>query len=74
MAGQRLAEALATMPERRRAHLWVHELVPLLQLTVAAMLCGARSFYAMAQWGRERLADQPDCWWAGACAPAAAPV
>ena len=60
MAQQRLAEALATIPDRRRAHLRVHELVPLLQFAVAAMLCGARSLYAMAQWGRERLADRPD--------------
>lgn len=60
MAEQRLAEALAMIPERRRAHLRVHDLVPLLQFAVAAMLCGARSLYAMAQWGRERLADQPD--------------
>jgi hypothetical protein len=60
VAEQRLAEALATIPERRRAHLRVHDLVPLLQFAVAAMLCGARSLYAMAKWGRERLADQPE--------------
>ena len=60
MAQQRLAEALATIPDRRRAHLRVHDLVPLLLFAVAAMLCGAHSLYAMAQWGRERLADQPE--------------
>jgi hypothetical protein len=32
-------------------------LVALLQLSVAAILCGARSLYAIAQWGRERQAD-----------------
>lgn len=55
-----LAEALATVPDSRRQHGRVHELVPLLQLTVAAILCGARSLYAIAQWGRERLEDSPD--------------
>lgn len=55
-----LAEALASIPDSRRQHGRVHELVPLLQLAVAAMLCGARSLYAIAQWGRERLEDNPD--------------
>jgi hypothetical protein len=54
-----LAEALAAIPDPRRPHLRVHNLVPLLQLAVAAMLAGARSLYAIAQWGRERLADDP---------------
>ena len=33
---------------------------PLLQLAVAAILCVARSLYAIAQWGRERLEDNPE--------------
>jgi len=33
--------------------------VGLLQLTVAALLCEARSLYAVAQWGRERLEAEP---------------
>lgn len=54
-----LAEALAPIPDPRRSHLRVHGLVPLLQMAVAAMLCGARSLYAIAQWGRERRQDDP---------------
>jgi hypothetical protein len=55
-----LAAALAEIPDPRRDHLRVHRLVPLLQLAIAAMLSGARSLYAIAQWGRERLVDAPD--------------
>lgn len=54
-----LAAALAAVPDPRRKHLRVHELVPLLQFTVAAMLCGCRSLYAVAQWGRDRREDDP---------------
>jgi hypothetical protein len=35
-------------------------LVALLQATVAAVLCGARSLYAVAQWIRERAEDEPE--------------
>jgi hypothetical protein len=55
-----LAEALAQLPDPRRSHLRVHGLVPLLQMAVAALLCGARSLYAIAQWGQERREDDPD--------------
>lgn len=59
-----LAEALAAVPDPRRPYGWRPEyapipLVALLQLTVVALLCGARSQSAVAQWGRERLADDP---------------
>lgn len=59
-----LAEALAAVPDPRRPYGWRPgfdplPLVGLLQLTVAALLCGARSLYAVAQWGRERLEDDP---------------
>jgi hypothetical protein len=35
-------------------------LVALLQVTAVALLCGARSQLAVAQWGRERLEDDPE--------------
>jgi hypothetical protein len=59
-----LAEALAVVPDPRRPYGWRpgHEPIPLvalLQLTVVALLCGARSQSAVAQWGRERLEDDP---------------
>jgi len=54
-----LAEALGQIPDRRRAHLRVHEVVPMLQFSVAAMRCGAHGVSAMAQWGRERREDRP---------------
>src|SRR5919107_2924491 len=59
-----LAEALAAVPDPRRPYGWWPEreplpLVGLLQFSVAAILCGCRSLYAMAQWGRERVEDDP---------------
>lgn len=60
-----LAEALAGVPDPRRPYGWRPEcpplpLVGLLQLTVVATLCGARGQLAVAQWGRERLEDDPE--------------
>lgn len=59
-----LAAALAAVPDPRHPNGWRPDyapvpLVALLQLTVAAVLCGARSLYAVAQWARERLEDDP---------------
>jgi predicted transposase YbfD/YdcC len=54
-----LCAALAHLRDPRRAHRRVHELTALLQMCVAAMLCGSGSLYAIAQWGRERLEDNP---------------
>jgi hypothetical protein len=59
-----LAAALARVPDPRRPYGWRPECAPiplvgLLQLSVAALLCGARSLYAIAQWGRERREDAP---------------
>jgi hypothetical protein len=59
-----LAEALATVPDPRHPLGWRPDrpplpLVGILQLAVAAMVCGCRGWYAVAHWGRERLADDP---------------
>lgn len=60
-----LAAALAQVPDPRRPYGWRPEhaplpLVGLLQVTVAATLCGARSLYAIAQWADERRQDAPE--------------
>src|SRR5436190_6541238 len=59
-----LAAALAAVPDPRRPYGWrpAHAPIPLvalLQVTVAATLCGARSLYAIAQWAEERRHDAP---------------
>src|SRR5438876_11804949 len=60
-----LAAALAPVPDPRRPYGWRPEYAPVplvgvLQATVAAVLCGARSLYAVAQWVRERAEDEPE--------------
>jgi DDE family transposase len=60
-----LAAAPAAVPAPRRPYGWRPAypplpLVTLLQLAAAAILCGARSLYARAQWGRERAQDDPE--------------
>jgi DDE_Tnp_1-associated/Transposase DDE domain len=60
-----LLAALATVPDPRRPYGWnpAHPPLPLavlLQLCVAAILCGSRSLYAIAQWGQERREDDPE--------------
>jgi hypothetical protein len=59
-----LAAALAAVPDPRRPYGWRPDRPPLplvgvLQLAVAALLGGARSLYAAAPWGRERVEDDP---------------
>jgi len=59
-----LGAALAVIPDPRRPTGWRPDhpplpLVTLLQVCVVAILCGARSLYAIAQWGREQEADDP---------------
>lgn len=60
-----LAAALAQVPDPRRPYGWRSDyppipLVALLQVAVAAMLCGSVSLNAIAQWVRERVEDAPD--------------
>jgi hypothetical protein len=60
-----LAEALAQIPDPRRPYGWRSDyppipLVALLQVALAAMLCGSVSLNAIAQWVRERVEDDPD--------------
>jgi hypothetical protein len=50
--GRSLLEAFAQVPDRRSVHGRRHPLPAILALSVAAMLAGARSLYAIAQWGR----------------------
>jgi hypothetical protein len=47
-----LRAAFARVPDVRSRHGRRYPLLALLTLATAAMLCGARRLYAMAQWGR----------------------
>ncbi len=50
--GRSLLGAFATVPDPRLPRGRRHPLPAILALSTAAMLCGARSLYAIAQWGR----------------------
>jgi hypothetical protein len=50
--GPSLLAAFARVPDVRSRHGRRYALPALLTLATAAMLCGARSLYAIAQWGR----------------------
>ena len=49
-----LLEALGSLPDPRSTHGRRHPLGAVLGLAVCAMLCGARSLYAISQWGRDQ--------------------
>ena len=49
-----LIEVLGRVPDPRSAHGRRHPLGAILGLAVCAMLCGARSVYAVSQWGRDQ--------------------
>jgi len=51
--GKSLIEALAEVPDPRSKHGKRYPLQAILALAVCAMLCGARSLTAIAQWGRD---------------------
>jgi len=48
-----LFEVFTRFPDHRRARGQLYSLASLLTLAVTAMLCGCRSLYAIAQWGRD---------------------
>ncbi len=52
MFGRSLLEAFATVPDPRQRRGRRHPLPAILALSTAAMLSGARSLYAIWQWGR----------------------
>lgn len=52
-----LIECIATLPDPRKARGKRHPLGAMAVLAVAATLCGARSYSAMAEWGRLHGAD-----------------
>lgn len=52
--GRSLLEAFGRVPDRRSRQGRRHPLPAVLALATAAMVSGARSLYAMAQWGREQ--------------------
>lgn len=52
-----LLAALAAVPDGRRRRGRRYTLASILSFAVCAMLCGARSLYAIAQWGREQADD-----------------
>ena len=52
-----LMEVLAAFPDPRSAHGRRHPIGAVLALAVCAMLCGARSLYAISQWGQDQGGD-----------------
>lgn len=48
-----LVEVLAEVPDPRDPHGKRYKIGAILAFAVCAMLCGARSLYAIAQWGRD---------------------
>lgn len=55
-----LVEALRIVPECRQRSGRRHPLVAMLATACAAMLCGARSYREIADWGRDYAAAHPD--------------
>lgn len=55
MAAKSLLEALAEVPDPRSRHGRRYQIGSVLAMAVCAMACGARSQYAIAQWGKEHF-------------------
>ena len=53
-----LLEALAVVPDPRKRRGRRYSAAAMLTFAVCAMVCGARSLYAIAQWGREQGSDE----------------
>jgi len=51
--GESLLEALRSVPDHRKARGKRYDLAVVLAVSVAAILCGCRSLYAIAQWSRD---------------------
>ena len=49
-----ILEAMGKLPDPRSGHGRWHPLGAILGLSICAMLCGARSLYAISQWGRDQ--------------------
>ncbi len=54
IGGLSLLEVMGRLPDPRSGHGRRHPLGAVLGLAVCAMLCGARSLYAISQWGRDQ--------------------
>ncbi len=53
-----LLDALAAVPDPRHRRGRRDSVAAMLTFAVCAMVCGARSLYAIAQWGREQGSDE----------------
>ena len=67
--GPSLLEVLGSLTDPRSPHGKRHPLGAILGLAVCAMLSGARSLYAISQWGRDQGLECPKPWGSLGSAP-----